>query len=1150
VPRGAFEIVHPKRLLLSVSFSLTDRYTTLDGEILASGVQALARVPVDQMRADRAAGRKTAAFISGYQGSPLAGYDRELQANAELLSEHGIVHRPALNEELGATAVMGSQTAQNFSSVRYEGVLGVWYGKAPGVDRAADALRHGNWAGTSRLGGVLVLAGDDPACKSSTLPSASEGILANLGLPVLYPGTVQDILDLGRFGVAMSRLCGLWVAMKIVTPVADASSAVLTDRERLRIVTPDIEQNGRAWVPSLSADSMPPRTVSLEHEVLVDRMNAAREFLASNDVNQMVVNPPNAWLGIVAGGFAFETVLKALRNLGLNDRDLRDLGVRLLKLRALHPLDRESVRELARGVSTVLVVEDKLPNLEVLVRDALYGSLDRPVVLGKTDEAGAVLVPSAGLLTPTMLSEPLRRVLLRQIGEARLAPARRVIPIRLSVPNEQVRTPFFCSGCPHNTSLEVPAGAKVGAGIGCHAMVSAMDPERRGEVIGITQMGGEGSQWIGIAPFVEDPHLFQNLGDGTFFHSGQLSIQAAIAARVNITFKLLYNSSVAMTGGQDATGQLSVQKVAEKLVAEGVKQIIITTEDLGRYRGVRLPPRTSVLDRTHIVAAQEELRDVGGVTVLIHDQQCAAEVRRDRKRGRVADPGFRVFIDHRVCEGCGDCGVKSNCLSLVPVETDFGPKASIDQNSCNIDASCIRGDCPSFLTVKTPSKGSVRPIPNPGVSTLDDPVCRSDSATIRMPGIGGTGVVTVSQILIAAAKIQGVRATSEDQTGLSQKAGPVVSTVVIGRPSERVDVLLAFDVLSAVTEPNVAGLDPECSVVVASTTLVPTGRMIGHLGSTQVDFWAQRLDLDSRSLRSYNVYVDAGRIVTGLFGDSLTANVFLMGIAQQAGLIPLKSTSILAAIALNGVAVEKNNAAFGWGRKWVVDRVAVENASGTTLNQSASVSGLEEFADDSALFRLLAVRVPDLTAYQNQAYADRYLRVVRRAVLAEKGVAGDGSFSLAVAEQLHRVMAYKDEYEVARLLLAGRREVVEQFGSNAEIVWNLHPPVLRDHGLDRKLKVPARFGTPALQTLSFGKRVRGKRLDPFGRSHVRRAERALISEYESLVDELCLLVPTNHTEATRRAGLIDMVRGYEGVKLANLRKYRAAIASLSSPDLH
>jgi indolepyruvate ferredoxin oxidoreductase len=1123
-------------------FSLQQRYEAAPKQILATGIQALVRLPIDLMRADRAKGWNTAAFISGYQGSPLGGYDRELQSQRKLLDELNIVHVPGLNEELAATSVFGSQVAQTYERPKFEGVAGVWYGKSPGLDRAGDAIRHGSFGGTGRKGGVVLLVGDDAAAKSSTLPSRSDPTLVALHLPVFYPGTVQEVLDLGIHAFAMSRLTGLWVAMKITTPVADGSGIAEVSPGRVDPVLPTFEVDGKPWTPTLSGHVGVPFANTLEIEVLGNRIEWAKRYVAANPVNQFVTNPADAWLGIVAGGYDMQQVLEALRVLGLDAERLAELGVRVLKLGALHPLDHGAIRELAGGVATVMVCEDKIDFLESRVRSVLYGSTNAPAIIGKVDHDGKPLITHYGALTIDNLVDSLRRVLTLRIPADQLATVRKSEPVRIALGVEAVRTPFFCSGCPHNTGLLVPEGSLVGAGIGCHGMVSIVPREQTGHVTGITQMGGEGAQWIGTAPFVEDHHFFQNMGDGTFFHSGQLAVQAAIASGTTMTFKILYNAAVAMTGGQDAAGLRSVPEITQMLMAEGVKHITITTDDPAKYRGVELPSGVDVVHRDAIVDAQEKLRAMDGVTVHIHDQQCAAEKRRDRKRGILAPATFRVMIDERVCEACGDCGVKSNCLSLHSTETEFGRKTVIDQASCNVDASCLKGDCPAFITVKPgqtkkSKRGTMSEEPLPAPTLVVPP-----DVAIRMPGIGGTGVVTVSQVLAAAAQIAGVDAKTADQTGLSQKAGPVVSTVTLGDPTPgQIGVLLAFDALASSTPANLAGLDPESSVALVSTSIAPTGRMIGKVASHGLDLTPLRTELAKRTNGSRNLYVDASQLVTALLGNAVTANVFMVGAAYQAGFIPLPGEAIERAIELNGTAVEANLAAFRWGRRWTVDPGAVEKTAGASVAYELPPYEVDEI-DDAMLRELVERRAGDLVAYQNKRYAARYVDVVVRAHRAEEAAGGDGEFAATVARQLHHVMAYKDEYEVSRLLLAGRAKVAAQFGDDAKMTWNLYPPMLRSMGLGRKLRFGS-WSVPVLGALRKMKGLRGTALDPFGHAKVRRTERAMVDEYVALVDEASARLSTDPRKALELVGLIDQVRGYEGVKMANVERYRDALAT-------
>jgi indolepyruvate ferredoxin oxidoreductase len=1123
-------------------FSLQQRYEAASKQILVTGIQALVRLPIDLMRADRARGWNTAAFISGYQGSPLGGYDRELLSQRKLLDELNIVHVPGMNEELAATSVFGSQVAQTYARPKFEGVAGVWYGKSPGLDRAGDAIRHGSFGGASRKGGVVLLVGDDAAAKSSTLPSRSDPTLVALHLPVFYPGTVQEVLDLGAHAFAMSRLTGIWTAMKITTPVADGSGVVEMQAGRFDTVSPIFEVDGKPWRPTLSGHVGVPFANTLEIEVLGNRIEWATQYVAANPVNRFVTRPTGAWLGIVAGGYDMQQVLQALRVLGLDTDRLAGLGVRLLKLGALHPLDRGAIRELADGTATVLVCEDKIDFLETRVRSALYGAAIAPAVIGKLDHDGKPLITHYGALTIDNLVDSLRRVLTLRIPADLLATVRASEPVRITLGAEAVRTPFFCSGCPHNTGLLVPEGSLVGAGIGCHGMVSIVPREKTGTITGITQMGGEGAQWIGTAPFVEDRHFFQNMGDGTYFHSGQLAVQAAVASNTTMTFKILYNAAVAMTGGQDAAGLRSVPELAQILMAEGVKRITITTDDPSKYRGVDLPAGVDVVHRDDIVVAQEKLSVIDGVTVHIHDQQCAAEKRRDRKRGILAPATFRVMIDERICEACGDCGVQSNCLSLHSAETEFGRKTVIDQASCNVDASCLKGDCPAFVTVK-PGKARKRAgvvasdieLPAPAIRVPTD-------VAIRMPGIGGTGVVTVSQMLAAAAQIAGLAARTVDQTGLSQKAGPVVSTVTFGDPTPgHIGVLLAFDALATSTAANLAGLSPDSSVAVVSTSIAPTGRMIGNVASHDLDLGPLRDELAKRIDGSGHVYVDASRIVTALLGNAVTANVFVLGVAFQAGFVPLPGEAIEQAIELNGTAVEANLAAFRWGRKWTIDPVAVEKAAGDSVAYDVKPYPIDGI-DDDALRQLAERRAGDLVAYQNARYAARYADVIVKACNAERAVDGDLSFTTTAARQLHHLMAYKDEYEVARLLLAGRARVAAQFGDDASMTWNLYPPMLRSMGLGRKLRF-GRWSTPMMAALRSMKGLRGTPFDAFGYAKVRRAERALVDEYIDLVDRAAQLLSTDAAKAVSLVALVDQVRGFEGVKMANLERYRTALAA-------
>ncbi len=824
------------------TYELSDRYRLDDGRVFLSGSQALARLPYEQLRADRRAGLTTAAYVTGYPGSPLAGYDRDVAAAAALADAEGLrlVMQPALNEELAATAVMGSQLAVTLDSCRYDGIIGIWYGKAPGLDRASDALRHATFAGTSHLGGAIALVGDDPNAKSSTLPSSSGATLVDLNMPIIYPGDVQEAIDLGRHAIAMSRACGVWASVKVVEAVADGTGSIEVHPERITPIVPTMEIDGKLWVPHPSGQVLTPYSLEMEREFHEVRLKLAREYGVLNHLNTIPVRGPHDWVGIVASGHTYHETLEALRLLGFGDHDaIRDAGIRLFKLGMPVPLDIGQVREFAEGLAEIIVIEEKAQNLEWLVKDALFGRADHPVVCGKREPDESPLFPFTGTLEADSIAPLLRRRLGVRLAD-RLAPPppapRALIPLSVS------RQPYFCSGCPHNSSTKVPDGALVGAGIGCHTMVLLMEPERVGHIVGLTAMGNEGAQWFGMAPFVDDEHLIQNIGDGTLFHSGLSAIRAAVANGANITYKILYNGAVAMTGGQDPFGQLDVISLVKVLQAEGVQHIIVTTDDLSRYKAADMPPGLKVWGRTRLIEAQEVLSMIPGTTVLIHDQRCAAEKRRDRKRNKIEQPKFKVVINERVCEGCGDCGDKSNCLSVQPTDTAFGRKTRIDQGSCNFDLSCLEGDCPAFMTV-VPGKGRGSPtrrLPTVPVQLPVPPRNDDQECTIRMSGIGGTGVVTTSQILGTAAMLQGFHVRGLDQTGLSQKAGPVVSDVRISRvaphPSNKategsVDVLIAFDQLVAGIDSTMRSTSTDRTVVVANTATVPTGSMVIHPGS-------------------------------------------------------------------------------------------------------------------------------------------------------------------------------------------------------------------------------------------------------------------------------------------------------------------------------
>jgi len=1119
---------------------LSDRYTATSGRVQLTGIQALARLPIDQHRRDLAAGLNIGTFISGYEGSPLAGYDTELGRLRQLLDECDVTFVPGLNEEAAATAVQGSQLACTLPGAARDGVLGIWYGKAPGLDRATDALRHGNLMGAHPRGGALVLVGDDPAAKSSTLPCASDAALADLAMPYLYPADSQDVLDLGRHAIELSRASGLWVGLKIVTAVADGSSTVNLAAEW---PAPRIPPGAGAHVPT--ARLLHPTLGQLERDLVTNRLRIAREYARRNELNRIVGRGQDDVLGLVAAGHSWLDLLAALRRLGVGEAGLQRSRVRLLRVGMPWPLEETTIREFADGLAEVVVVEEKRPLLEAAIRDVLYGGPAQPAVTGKRDADGSELIPAYGELDADSIIGPLRRRMTARGIDAAAAPAAADVRVTLPLVN---RVPYFCSGCPHNSSTKPLPGTLVGGGIGCHALVLLMDSSQVGTVTGLSQMGGEGMQWIGMAPFLDRDHFVQNIGDGTFDHSGSLAVRAAVAARANMTYKLLYNSAVAMTGGQRPASGMTVPQIVRVLLAEGVARVIVTTEDPGRYRHVKLPRGVVVWDRTRLAEAQRVLAATPGVTVLVHDQECATEKRRKRKRGKLAQPQARVFINERICEGCGDCGRKSNCLSVQPVPTEFGRKTRVHQSSCNVDYSCLDGDCPAFMTVVPAASAGRRqvadaltgeelPAPQPAV----DP----DSFGIRLTGVGGTGVVTVSQVLATAGLIAGWHARSLDQTGLAQKGGAVVSDIRFSRsgaaPTNKLgagecDLYLGCDLLVAADPKNLAVTAADRTVAVVSVAEVPTGPMVSDPALAFPDRAATSHPILDR-VRDGSVLLDARAIVTGLFGDDQFANVFLVGAGFQAGALPLPPDAIEEAIRVNGIAVEKNLQAFRRGRQYVADPTAVLAAAGLYRLAAA----------EPTLDGLIRIRAEDLTAYQDHAYARRYLDVVERVRAAEQDrTPGSTALTEAVARYLYKLMAYKDEYEVARLSLepslgAG---LAAEFGPGARASWRLHPPVLRALGMKRKIELGPWF-IPAFRVLVAMRRLRGTRMDPFGRTRVRVAERELIEEYLGLLDHLIgQLSPATAALAVRLAELPDGVRGYEDVKMRSVESYRRSLAEL------
>ncbi|MET0900759.1 MAG: indolepyruvate ferredoxin oxidoreductase family protein [Mycobacterium sp.] len=1133
-------------------YDLGNRYRSGSGTVVLTGVQAIARALVEQHVRDTRAGRNIATFVSGYQGSPLGGVDRMLAGMPDILTEHDITFVPGLNEELAATAVWGSQADLPMGTPTHDGVVGVWYGKGPGLDRATDAIRHANMYGVNPRGGVLLLVGDDPASKSSTVPAVSERSLAALGIPVLFPRNAREVVTMAMQGVALSRASGCVVALKIVADVADGAWTVDGSIADLDVVVPEVQWNGRPFTYRQRPMAAPASSLDAEADLYGPRWEMVRAYGAANDLDVIEVDPPHASVGIAATGTTFDAVRQALLDLGADDAALFGAGIRLLRIGMPTPLGPDKVLAFADGLDELLVVEDKTAFIETQIREILYGRPGAPRILGKKDASGRLLIPAGGELTAGRLLSPLRRALAGRLELKKPPPpslSLEVLPAK--------RAAYFCSGCPHNRSTAVPEGSLAGGGIGCHTMVT-MSGRQDSAVTGLTQMGGEGSQWIGQAPFTDVPHLFQNIGDGTFFHSGQLAVQACVAAGVNITYTLLYNEVVAMTGAQDAEGALSVATLTHKLTAEGVKQIIICADEPQRHDKRALAKGTLLWHRDRLDEAQKRLREVPGVTVLIYDQHCAADARRQRKRGTLPTRNTRVIINEAVCEGCGDCGVKSNCLSVQPVDTELGRKTRIDQTSCNTDYSCLDGDCPSFVTVEvqpgsSPKKAAA---PEPPVLPTRDEEPSTITQNVFFAGIGGTGIVTVNQVLATAALRAGYDVESLDQIGLSQKAGPVVSHLrfAAGRldPSNRLtpgsaDCIIAFDLLAAADTKNVEYGDQDKTISIASTSKTATGDMVYDKSVTypETSYLLDRLGHVSHTLHSFDA-LDAAH---QLFGNTTAANFLLIGAAYQAGALRLPVASIEEAIEINGVAVKANIAAFRWGRVAIADPIRFSEATSPAVGPSPLAPPPHVLAGTTfsgPVGEFISRRAADLVQFQSAKVARRYVTLLQDIWTAERELGERTDFSEAVARGLYKFTAYKDEYEVARLLTDPQflQQVQSEIPGGQNLTYKLHPPVLRALGRSKKIGLKPRSHV-TLRLLAKGKRLRGTGLDPFGYAHVRRVERALLAEYTAIVSRLAAeLEAGNYDRAVEIAALPDLVRGYEDIKLANVEAYHARLDEL------
>ncbi len=1126
---------------------LDERYTAQSGRVFLTGLQALVRLPLMQRQRDRAAGLNTAGYISGYRGSPLGGYDAALLGAGHFLKAADVKFQPGVNEELAATAVWGTQQVGLWPAPKHDGVFAIWYGKGPGVDRCGDAFKHGNLAGSAQHGGVLLLAGDDHGCRSSTIPHQSEQALVAAAIPILCPASVQEYLDFGLIGFAMSRFSGCWVGFKATGDIVESGATVTLDPDRLQIRLPSFA------LPKGGLNIRDPDLpLAQEARLLQFKLPAVQAFARANGLDRVALQAPRKRLGIVTAGKAYLDVRQALEELGLDDAAAARLGIAVYKVGMSWPLEPQGVSAFCREAEQILVVEEKRSLIEAQLKDILFSAPDvTRCIVGKRDEHGAPLVPEHGELSASIVARIITARLgdladdngvrerldrLRQIGAA--ASSANVVDL--------ARTPFFCSGCPHNTSTKVPDGSWAMAGIGCHAL-ARRQPNRSTRTI--THMGGEGANWAGMASFAGIDHIFQNLGDGTYFHSGLLAIRAAVAAKVNITYKILFNDAVAMTGGQQHDGPLDPAMISRQVHAEGVRQIVVVTDEPWKYAaGTQWAPGIEIRHRDELDAVQRELREIVGVTAIIYDQTCAAEKRRRRKRGAFPDPDKRVFINDLVCEGCGDCSTQSNCVSVAPLDTEWGRKRQIDQSNCNKDFSCLKGFCPSFVTVHGAKPRTAEPalVEPQGVDGGDLPPPKLPDITqaynLLITGVGGTGVVTVSAILGQAAHIDGIAVSVLDQLGLAQKNGAVASHVRIAARDDALhstriglgaaDALIACDVVAAVAPEFISTLEKGHSKVIANTHVAPPGSFVlDQSVDLSPEFMLRRLGNAASGDAVFAV--NATQFATAAFGNALTANMFLLGFAYQHGVVPISEAALMEAVTLNGVSVDANKRAFALGR-----RAAHDPAWAQSLLGRQTPAGE---AQPETLETLVARRQAFLTDYQDAAYASRYVETVRRVERAEREKAkGRSGLAETVARNLFTLMSYKDEYEVARLHLATsfQARLDAQFAGGFKLTYHLAPPLLARPdpatGVPRKMT----FGpwiVSVFRLLARFKGLRGTAFDPFGYTQERRMERGLIDAYGATIDELLTkLTSANHAAAIEIARIPETIRGFGHIKRARV----------------
>jgi len=1130
--------------------SLDDKYALDKGRAYMTGIEALVRLPILQHQRDLDRGLNTACFISGYRGSPIGGLDQALWKAEKFTAAHNIHFLPGVNEDLAMTSVWGSQQVGLFAGAKYDGVFGLWYGKGPGLDRSMDVLKHANAFGTSPYGGVLAVVGDDHACKSSTLPHQSDHMFIGATSPALNPAGVQEVLDLGIFGWELSRYSGCWVGLKAITENMDAAISAEIDAARVEVVLPDDYELPEDGVHTRWPDS----PMAQEERLQRHKIYAARAFARANNLNRIELDSDNARLGIVTTGKSYLDTLQALSDLGIDERLAARIGIRLYKVGMSWPLEPVMTHQFADGLEEILVVEEKRSVIEDQLTGQLYNwPVDRrPRVVGEYDEERNLLVTNLGELTPGMIARVIAARISRFFDSDSIRQRLAFLEAKeaaLAKPRKRAeRKPWFCSGCPHNTSTVVPAGSRAYGGIGCHYMANWMD---RGTET-FTQMGGEGATWLGQAPFTDTKHVFQNLGDGTYFHSGLLAIRAAVAAGVNITYKILYNDAVAMTGGQPVDGALSVGQIVDQLRAEGLRRIALVSDEPEAYSktGFAGFAGVSVSHRRQLESIQCELRDTAGCTALIYAQTCAAEKRRRRKRGSMPDPAKRAFINAAVCEGCGDCGVQSNCLSIIPKQTPLGRKRAIDQSACNKDFSCVRGFCPSFVTVHggglrknraAAKDDSWADLPEPDKHSIDH------NFSILITGIGGTGILTVGSVLGMAAHIEERGVSVLNQTGLAQKFGAVTGHVRIAArqsdihsvriPSGEAQLVLGADLVVSAANDALAKLNREHSHAVINSHLAPTADFT-HDTDAIFPVSEMQQTIEEELEPGHGHFVNATRLATSLLGDAIFANFLLLGVAYQQGLVPLASDSILQAIELNGVAVENNRQAFLWGRRYTVDAEAVRQAAGFEQpHQPAS--------EQSDLDEIIDYRRSYLADYQDQAYAARYLGMVQRVQKLEQSLdlktdSDNTALTEAVARSYFSLLAYKDEYEVARLYSNGDFEasLAKQFDGDYKLRFHLAPPLLAKRDPQTGIPQKREFGgwvMPVLRLLAGLKTLRGGTLDIFGYSAERKQERQLIADYERDIEQLLVGInPDNYDSALEIARLPQKIRGFGHVKQASI----------------